>query len=262
MVVRDRTAGSGDSGGLEVLMLRKDTRVDFAAGAYVFPGGALDEVDSSAEVEELATGRNDASASEQLGVASGGIAFWVAAVRECFEEAGLLLARARNGEMVSFQDPDEASRFEEYRRRMNEHSMTLWQVCRTENLTLALDRLHYFSHWITPEGAPRRYDTRFFVAEAPAGQVAGNDGHETVESRWVSPEEALAEGRRGNMSLIYATMKNLEAISRFSSAGELIAHARAIESVPANLPRIHVEGREIRIMLPGDPGYEILESFP
>ena len=114
--------------------------------------------------------------------------------------------------------------------------MRFLDACRAEGLRLATDRVHYFSHWITPEPAPKRYDTRFFVAAVPPGQVPIHDDHETVDTVWVRPDDALARARAGEFDLIFPTMKNLEAISRFATSGELLAAAAAVERVPTVLP--------------------------
>ncbi|MGD0320971.1 MAG: NUDIX hydrolase [Acidimicrobiales bacterium] len=247
---------------LEVLMLRKAVRAGFSSGAHVFPGGTLEMTDGCVEIAELCSGRDDADASAQIGVSSGGLALWVAAVRECFEEAGILLAYAADGKLASFSDPEVAARFQACREALNRKKQNLLEICRDEGLTLALDRIYYFSHWITPEGMPRRYDTRFFIAEAPVDQTAHNDGSETVENRWIAPEKALRLAAEGKMALVFPTMKNLEAMSRFASAADLLAHTRTIKEVSTSLPRLSIDGREVRILLPGDPGYEDLTAEP
>ncbi|HUY85842.1 MAG TPA: hypothetical protein VMU77_01905 [Acidimicrobiales bacterium] len=251
MVVRDNST----SGELEVLVLRKSANAGFAGGAYVFPGGALEDDDGS-DFQFFGQCLDDKSASQLLGVDEGGLAFWIAAVRECYEESGILFAYGQDGQMISFEDPDTEQRFSEQRAAMNGGRVTLAELCRSENLVLATDRLHYFSHWITPEGAPKRFDTRFFLAEAPAGQSAADDGSEIVASTWISPEGALKRGESGDFQLIYPTIKSLEAISRFDKVADLIAAAASSRPVGANEPRVFVEGREVRILLPGDPGYD------
>lgn len=240
-------------------MLRRNLNSDFVGGAYVFPGGAVDPADRETEaVEPLCSGRTDAEASELLTVPSGGLAYWVAAVRECFEEAGVLLAYDRDGSVLSLADPATASRFEEHRAGVYAGTTRLVDLCAAEGLTLAADRIHYFSHWITPVGPPRRYDTRFFVAQAPPEQVPLEDKRETIASLWVNPAEALARQERGELEMIFPTIRNLEAIARFNTTADLLAAAAAIESVPAILPRVVADGQGVRIVLPGDPLYDQL----
>lgn len=244
--------------GLEVFMLRRNLQSDFVGGAYVFPGGAVDPHDRHENLDPVCTGRTDANASEQLGIEGGGLAFWVAAIRECFEEAGVLLAYDRNHNVVHLTDDAAAeARFEQYRAAVDTGERRLVDVCEEEQLTLAVDTMYYFSHWITPEGAPRRYDTRFFVARAPDGQVPLHDNREVIANLWIRPSEALARFEAGEFELIYPTMRSLIALEQFSSADDVLLHAATIARVPAIQPRIVAdEGGGYRIVLPDDPEYQ------
>jgi 8-oxo-dGTP pyrophosphatase MutT (NUDIX family) len=250
MLVRDGEAG------MEVFMLRRNLNSDFVGGAYVFPGGAVDPADREADLEAVSTGRRDEQASEVLGVERGGLAYWVAAIRECFEEAGVLLAH-RDGVVVSFKDPSVAERFRVHRAAVDEGRLRLVELCQAEDLELDVGAMHYFSHWITPVGPPRRYDTRFFVAAAPPEQVPLHDDRETIANLWVRPAEALERHARGELDLIFPTIKNLEAIARFDRSQDLLDAAAAIAEVPTICPRI-VRGEDggVRILLPGDDGYD------
>ncbi len=117
--------------------------------------------------------------------------------------------------------------------------------------------VHYFAHWVTPRGAPRRYDTRFFVAAAPPGQIAAHDAGETIAEVWISPHDALARHRAGDIEIIFPTIRNLQAIGRFATSAELLEAAeRASSAVPAIEPRVVPDGNGMRIVLPGDPAYE------
>lgn len=216
MLVRD------GADGLEVFMVRRNLELDFVAGAYVFPGGAVDEADRHADLEELCDGLSDKEASALLGLDEGGLAFWVAAIRECFEEAGVLLARDSGGKVVSLADPATAARFAEHRAAVEAGRLGLVEVCRAEGLRLMTDAIGYFSHWVTPEGPPRRYDTRFFVAEAPSEQEPLHDGGETVASVWVRPSDALVRHAGGELDLILPTVRSLESLSAFESAAEAL----------------------------------------
>ncbi len=270
MLVRDAPTGErgpDDPGGLEVFMLRRNLQSDFVGGAYVFPGGGVDDEDRVADLEAVCTGRSDAQASAQLGIASGGLAFWVAAIRESFEEAGVLLAYDGHAHghqgLIRFDDPAVIERFAEHRSSVDSGRRRLIEVCRDEGLHLAVDSMHYFSHWITPEGPTRRYDTRFFVARAPDAQVPVHDDHEVIANLWVRPSEALAAHRAGEFEMIFPTVRSLIALERFARADQLMAAAAAIAEVPAILPRIvDDEGGAggVRIVLPGDPGYDDLVS--
>ena len=208
-------------------MVRRNLRSDFVGGAHVFPGGGVDPADGGPEAAARARGRSDAEASAILGVESGGLAYWVAVLRECFEEAGVLLAYGPGpGDLLSLDDPGEAQRFARLRQEVNAGRRKFLDVCTEEGLSLAVDRVHYFAHWITPEGAPRRYDTRFFVAAAPPGQVPTHDAGETTDAQWVRPAVALARHRAGEIELIFPTIRNLQAIGRFPTSAELLLGRR------------------------------------
>ena len=256
MLVRDTPAPSGGTT-LEVLMVRRNLRSDFVGGAYVFPGGAVDPLDGGAAAEALCVGRTDAGASTLLGFGSGGLAYWVAVVRETFEEAGLLLARREGGPDLLSGDPEEEARFAAARLAVNAGSRRFLDLCRDEGLRLTVGDIHYFAHWITPRGAPRRYDTRFFVAAAPPGQIAAHDAGETIAEVWISPHDALARHRAGEIEIIFPTIRNLQAIGRFDTSAALLdAAEEASSAVPAIEPRVVPDGNGMRIVLPGDPAYE------
>ena len=236
MLVRDASERRG--GSLEVLMLRRHPEAVFAADAWVFPGGRVDDGDR--HCAPTALGPSDAEASAALGMASGGWAWWVAAARECFEEAGILLARhADTGDWLDASTQWGAARLARYRREVHAGSTTLRALLEAEGLVLDLSGIHYVSHWITPpgHGTARRFDTRFFVAEVPPGQVASPDAAETVGSFWATPAEALARGQAGEITLLIPTIANLEGLARFSSVAELVTAARSIGSVPVAAPR-------------------------
>lgn len=224
---------------LHVFMLRRNPRSEFVGGVYVFPGGAVDEADRHAELESICDGRSDDEASAVTGVDRGGLAYWVAAVRECFEEAGLLLARSNTGPgngMVSFADPATAERFAHHRDAVNSGDLRLVELCRLEGLRLVVDDIHYFSHWITPEGPPRRYDTRFFLVAAPEEQEPLHDDKETVANIWVRPGDALARHKSGELDLILPTIKILEGLSAYDRSSELLAATAAGRFSVAQVP--------------------------
>jgi 8-oxo-dGTP pyrophosphatase MutT (NUDIX family) len=221
MLVRDGATG------MEVFMLRRNLELEFVAGAYVFPGGAVDDADRHADVGAVCDGRADEEASAVLGVAAGGLAFWVAAIRECFEEAGVLLARDAAGEVVSLADAETAARFARHRAAVQSGHGRLVEICRAEGLRLMTDAIQYHSHWVTPVGPPRRYDTRFFVAAAPPAQEPLHDGHETVASVWVRPHDALARHEAGELELILPTIRTLESLASFPTAGAALTSSAA-----------------------------------
>jgi 8-oxo-dGTP pyrophosphatase MutT (NUDIX family) len=213
--------------GLEVAMLRRRLESIFARGAYVFPGGALDEEDRDPRWGSRCDGHDDVSASAVLGTESGGLAFWVAAVRECFEESGILLAQGSSGRPVSFAAPADAERFRRHRATVDDSLVDLFDVCAAEDLQLPVGRLHYFSHWITPAPSPRRYDTRFFVTRAPDDQVLSHDDRETIAALWVRPADALDRNAAGDFELIYPTLRSLETLTSYPDADAVLAAATA-----------------------------------
>jgi 8-oxo-dGTP pyrophosphatase MutT (NUDIX family) len=257
MLVRDAAEPGSDGSSLEVLRVRRNLQSDFVGGAFVFPGGSVDPLDGGAEAEAACYGRSDAEASTLLGVESGGLAYWVAALRETFEEAGLLLADRPDGPPLLAGEPEEEARFVTERAAVNAGTRRFLDLCRDERLRLLVGQVHYFAHWIAPRGAPRRFDTRFFVAAAPRGQQAAHDAGETIADTWISPRRALEGHRDGVFELIFPTIRNLQAIGRFATSGELLeAAARASGSVPTIEPRVVADGSGVRILLPGDEGYD------
>lgn len=241
------------SGGPEVLLLQRNLQSGFMPGMYLFPGGAVDEADGSAEAVALCMGLDDAAASSVLGLARGGLAYWVAAIREAFEEAGVLFACDARGDAVLLAPNINAEHFLAHRRALNAGAGDFLGMLRTEGLALPVDRLTFFSQWITPVGAPRRYDTRFFIARAPEGQDALHDNVETIAYAWMHPGAALEGYRRGKLKMRTPTWKTLERLAEFRSADQLIDALRRERPGPALLPRIDRAGRRL---LPGDPGYE------
>lgn len=239
--------------GMEVCMLLRNLRSDFVGGAFVFPGGAVDPSDGLPEVEPLCAGLTDTEASRHLDLPAGGLAYWVAAVRESFEEAGVLLAVDDDDRVVSFADAAVAERFVGHRHAVDSGARRLVEVLRDEHLRIATAGIHYFSRWITPLGAPRRYDTRFFVAAAPPEQEPLHDDREVVASRWFTPSEALRRHEDGEITMIFPTVRTLVALDRFESAGAVLDHARSLPTVEPVLPLMRESAAGIRIVLPGDP---------
>jgi 8-oxo-dGTP pyrophosphatase MutT (NUDIX family) len=240
------------AGGFEVLMMQRTLSAGFMPGAYVFPGGAIDREDRDPQLYALCSGIDDAAASRALGVERDGLAYWVGAIRECFEEAGLLLCYDAQGELVRFEDSATAQRFVEHRAALNAGKLSFAEFCRTERLRLAADRLTYFSHWITPLAAPKRYDTRFFAAVAPAHQQPLHDAQELIDTVWVSPAEAIERDRAGTFSLRTPTLATLRQFDACSDCAGLLQTLGAQKEIRAILPAIGADGARV---LPDDPGY-------
>jgi 8-oxo-dGTP pyrophosphatase MutT (NUDIX family) len=185
-------------------------------------------------------------------VAPGAVAlgYWIGAIREAFEEVGALLAYGPDGRLVRAT----GARYAEYRRACQADRGAFWDMVRAEGLTLATDRLVYFAHWITPEESAIRFDTRFFAAEMPPGQEATADGREIIAARWLTPREALRARSRGEISLRFPTVMNLQLLEGASGVSAVLTELAA-RQVVAIRPRVVNEGSAQRVLLPGDPGY-------
>ncbi len=239
--------------GIEVLLLERAVKPgDQNSGATVFPGGLLDDADNAAQA--VVDGLDDAAASARLAVAAGGLGYWVAAVRECFEEAGLLFARRPGEAGLAVLDDHGDDAVSALRRRLHRGEIALAQVCAALGARLALDELSYYSHWITPVGMPKVFDTRFFVARAPVGQTPRHDATETVEMRWLEPAEALDKAR--GFKLMNVTETTLKQLARFDSVDAVIAFSRTQAEVPTIRPRLaRADGGGRRVVNPGDHAY-------
>jgi len=249
MLVRD--AVDGDAG-IEVFMLRRTTSASFGAGMYVFPGGKVDDADHAGELEPFCRGLDDAAASRQLGIDSGGLAYWVASIRECFEEAGILLAERRDGSALAIADAD--------RHAVHDGTLSMVELCRRDDLVIDLSTTQYVDHWITPVGERRRFDTRFFVTEAPDGQEGLHDDKETVDSSWVRPQTALDQLDAGELMMMPPTAKNLRWLTGFATADDAVAAGMAIVDPATTLPKVRtdVDGNIIGVSMPGDSDYDAL----
>ena len=231
MIIRD------GPGGLEVLLGRR--RQGHAFGeAHVFPGGVVDSDD--ARTAPRCRGMSAADASLRMGVASGGMDYWVTAVREVFEETGL--AFFTSDVMTTESLPI-------LRNALLAGSAVFSELCSDNGLHLLVDGLHYVAHWITPEVRPVRFDTRFFIAELPPGQHAVHDGHELTDSAWLTPADALSRMRAGNIKLAPPTMVELERLSHFEDSAAALnwARPRWRDGVTAVLPIVERHGESERV---------------
>lgn len=245
---------------LEVFMMQRTTTAAFASGMYVFPGGRVDDVDGASELDDLCEGLTDAEASDLLRVPSGGLAYWVAAIRESFEEAGVLLARDERGDFVRLNDPDSQPRFAAARHAVHDGALSLAEFCRQEGLRLAVDTISYVSHWVTPVGEKRRFDTRFFVAVAPPAQDLMHDDKETIASLWVTPTDALGRAERGELAMIPPTVANLQFLAPHHSTSAAVAAAQTIGVPTPIVPKLRYgsDGRVVDVLFPDDPDYATL----
>ncbi len=249
VLLRDRPQG-----GIETFMVRRHVRSEFVPDVYVFPGGSVKPGDLEAE---KAPGLCVPPTGDHLGETTLGAGLRAAAIRELFEEAGVLLAE-RDGYILAVAS-DHAARFAQHRSQLQQNETTLAAVAQAEGLALATDRLTYFAHWITPNPLPKRFDTFFFIAAAPAEQQAAHDQLETTAGTWIAPAEALAQSEQGNFPLVFATVHQLEALNAFSS----IAAAEALlpqQAIPIILPRATMRDGQVIIRLPGEPGYHEMDG--
>ncbi len=202
------------TGAPEVFMVKRHARASFGS-KFAFPGGVLE--DSDATVHELCQGISREQANKLLGLESGGLEYYSAAIRELFEESGVLLASHRLS----------AARLASARAALNAGTLDWHRFALENELTLQCDRLHYFSFWITPPGAPKRYSARFFLAKVPQAQAASHDGGELTESCWMTAADILVARKNKAMKLPYVTRKTLKRVAKLSDTSALTAWAAA-----------------------------------
>lgn len=250
MLVRDGASG------LEVFMVQRTVKTEFVAGAYVFPGGAVDDDDYHKNLEQICLGKNDVEVSRRLGMERNGLALMVAAIRESFEESGFLLAEDYSGQPIRFEEPEITSRFVEHRRKIHQGEEVFSNVCLQEKLRLPVQGLEFFSHWLTPWGQPRRYDTRFFVGAAPEGQTPLHDGRETIDSCWITPQEALDRSKRGTFKLVTATINNLRDLAVYPTV-EALMNAAPSREIKRILPKVVYDEhhKPSKVVFSDDPEY-------
>lgn len=237
------------TGGLEVLLLKRSHRTRFIPGAYVFPGGRVEPADRS----QAARGRVDGIAPEEadrrLGISDGdppGIAFWVAALRETFEETGILLVSdPRECRSVPSCGHDEEGRL---RAGLHGGRMAFPQILDLMETTLAGGRLAYVGHWVTPVVERYRYDTRFFAVEIPPACPVFPDGVELVDHLWIAPSRALRRNEEGHLPMVFPTILTLESLTAFEAPSEAI-QALAGREIPRLLPRVEEQEDGVRMTL-------------
>ena len=233
----------GEDGRPETFMVRRDPQARFAADAYVFPGGALQDDDQLAGGEPPCSGLTRSEAHNRLSVRGGdappdsaqSIGLHVAAVRELFEEAGILMARHIASDGGSVLSTETCERLAALRPEIQQRKRLIGDIVAALRLELVPEELIYFSHWITPESSPRRFDTRFFMIEDRPGQTASHCGVETVDSGWIAPADALRRFEAGEITLVSVTVDHLRVLKNFRTTADLLAFARSkpIRSVKA-----------------------------
>ena len=220
---------------IEVFMIKRNMKTNFG-GAWVFPGGKVDSSDDIKNINKYSPSLNDEDASKRLDIKSGGLIYWIACIRECFEESGILLAdnKQRKINLGSLTGP-ELKTINQYKKKLLEGKDVFLELIDKFNLTLSTSEIAYISHWITPKIEKRRYSTRFFIARCP-NQLATHDGLEGVESRWLEPKVALDLYTSGEFPMIMPTIKNLELIKDYKNTKTLI-HAMNDKSY-SDIPKV------------------------
>lgn len=232
---------------LHVLMLRRTARLVFAPAAWVFPGGRVDPEDHHDQFDTMFTGLSDAEATTILDVPFGGLAWWLAACRETFEEAGLLLAASG----------DEDVDLDEMRRRVREDESVFADLVLEHGITLDASGIEEIARFITPLGSPRRFDARFFVARAPEGQIPEHDDGEIVAWEWIRPDDALERWGAGELEMISPTVRMVACLGRYELTDDVMAIAA--QRLPYQRVRVIDPKGVYQVVLPGEPGYETAE---
>lgn len=238
-------------GDFEIFMVKRSSRSTFGS-LYVFPGGKLDPEDSENDLYPYCEGMNNEEASKQLGIKENGLSFWIACIRECFEEVGVLLT---NPDDSILQDTYKLTKL---RKELNNKEITFKEICVSESLRLRTKNIVPCAHWITPDIETKRFDTRFFLAKVNAKQLASHDGFELTESFWIKPADALAKLKNGEMNMILPTIKNIEKLAEFSSSTEAFNYFEGLgdNAIPPILPKFIKKDGEWVGFLPGEEGYE------
>jgi 8-oxo-dGTP pyrophosphatase MutT (NUDIX family) len=247
MLVRPSVPGEGTSP-LEVFMVVRHHKIDAFSGALVFPGGKLEDADGDACLRERCGGA-DRIKDEEL-------KFRIAGVREAFEECGILLARKR-GQRAVIAAADLVAIEQRWRAKLAKDEASIVDLVEAEDLELATDLMVPFAHWITPTFAPRRFDTWFFLAEAPEDQIALHDGSESVDSVWIGAQAAIDEATAGKRTLVHATTKNLELLVEARTVAGAIAAASARKIVTVQ-PWVETRDGKRYLHIPPDAGYRNL----
>jgi len=232
-VIIAREAGAS----FEIFMLKRTNAASFAGGMYVFPGGRVDGDDHLHKYDAVRQGPSESQVPQQQALGDEWRGYWVAGIRESFEEAGLLLAYTRGGELLAFDEANR-SRFDAYRRPLHSGELSLLDICEAEALDLAVDHIHFVNRFVTPLGRPRRFDTRFFLAEAPPGQTGMHDERETVDSIWISPADAISQNDAGQFDLMRVTRVQLETLAEHDSHVRLLDWVRNNDRFPIFRPAL------------------------
>jgi 8-oxo-dGTP pyrophosphatase MutT (NUDIX family) len=240
--------------GIEVLLVLRNRKSSFVPGYYVYPGGVVDAEDYGPGMERFVRGLDRQKAALLLGdmpQADKALGVWVGAVRETFEEAGLLLARRQDGSPLALQTEAQRERFGRYRQALIKKDIAFSSILEKEGLVLHSEDFLYFSHWITPEPLPQRYDVRFFMAELPAGQTVSHDGVELTSHVWIRPSEALELYEAGKIGMVLPQIMTLGELSRFRTVEEALRCAKKRRVEATRTKMMNLDGRYAEVMPDG-----------
>jgi len=244
-----RPSQPGDAGSpLEVFMVVRHHQIDSFSGALVFPGGKLEEADGAPSLRARCGGADKIDDAE--------LKFRVAGVREAFEECGVLLARKR-GQRALIGAADLKGIEERWRAKLAKDEASIVDMVEAEDLEIATELMTPYAHWITPTFVPKRFDTWFFLAEAPEDQIALHDGSESTDSVWIGPQEAIEEAKAGKRTLVHATTKNLELLAEGKTVAGAIAAAGARKIVTVQ-PWVEEKDGKKFLHIPEGAGYRNL----
>ncbi len=238
MILRDRPHG------MEVFMVVRHHQIDFASGALVFPGGKIDAGDFDAGLRDVST--NGAAFDDKE------LAFRIGSIREAYEECGVLLAREKGDK--DFISAERLHALTPWRDKFNDRKTpcTMLEFARAANLEFACDALGHFAHWITPDMMPKRFDTYFYLVRAPEDHIAEHDGHESVDSVWITPQQALAEADAKKRTIIFPTRMNIEKLAQYETVDQTLAACGHVVTVE---PFLQQEGDKTYLRIQPNAGY-------
>jgi 8-oxo-dGTP pyrophosphatase MutT (NUDIX family) len=252
LLLRPSTPGDMASP-LEVFMVVRHHQIDAFSGALVFPGGKLEDADGDPRLRARCGGADRIGANR---IGDEELKFRIAGVREAFEECGVLLARKR-GQRAVIAAADLLAIEKKWRARLAKDEASIVDLVEAEDLELATDLMVPFAHWITPTFAPRRFDTWFFLAEAPEDQIALHDGSESVDSVWIAAQQAIDEATAGRRTLVHATTKNLELLAEGKTVVGALSQATERKIVTVQ-PWVENRDGKRFLHIPADAGYRNL----
>jgi len=229
---------------IEVFMVVRHHQIDFASGALVFPGGKVDTKDIDPDIRDFIIPDKD-YADEEL-------SFRIAAIRESYEESGVLFANYKEDEnLINNEKLEELHR---WRDKFNNNETSMQEFAKKENLKFSTESLIPFAHWITPDLMPKRFDTRFYLAAVPDGHQGIHDGNESVDSLWISPKQAIKDCLSEKRTIIFPTRMNLEKLRNSKTVEEALSNARK-QRIVTVIPKLEKTGDSVFLTIPKEAGY-------